>query len=83
MTLTTEQEESLEEVLGHYGFPVVLELMEEILERIKREVISVPMSSDHKAASYALFAKRMQAEGAQALRNSFLNKLSAIKLNKG
>lgn len=74
-----EKEEALMAIVGHYGLPVLLEELDAIIERIYRGVLSVPLDKDPEKASLSLYAERMKAEGAQAVRLAFVNKIEAIK----
>lgn len=75
-----DKQEMLEAVASHYGMPALMSLVDEIVERIGREVMTVPLpQSDPEKAALALYSKRMQAEGATALRNALHNKVQALK----
>lgn len=78
-----EKQEALIAVLKHYGFPFVMEMIDQIVARIGGEVMSVPLPPDPDKAALALYAKRMQAEGAMALRNALHNKIQTVKSNGG
>jgi hypothetical protein len=77
--VTIEQQEALEAVCRHHGMPVFLRLIDEIVAKIGSEVMTVPLPTDPEKASLALYAKRMQAEGAAALRNALQSKIQVVK----
>lgn len=78
--IESEKEEALVSVCSHYGFPIFMEMLIQIVERINAEVMTIPLpSGDPEKAALALYAKRMQAEGAQALKNALQNKIQALK----
>lgn len=74
------RDEALSAIVNHYGLPHFMELVDVIVDRIAKEVMSVPLpQGDPERAALALYSKRMQAEGAQALRNALVGKVSALK----
>lgn len=74
-----EKEEALQELVSHYGMPVFLELVDGILNRIQGGVLSVPLDKDPEKASLALYAERMKAEGAVAVKQALVSKIESIK----
>ncbi len=77
--MKAEDYEALISVARHHGMPHFMALIDQIVTKIEQEVLSVPLQLDPDKASYALYAKRMQAEGAGALRNALKVKISELK----
>lgn len=82
MKLTEEQLENLEACIRHPGFPHVLNMIDDIVETVKGNILSVPLDKDPEKAALSLYAERMKADGAVALRNAFSVKAKAIKERK-
>lgn len=74
-----EREEALQGIVGHYGLPVLLSEIDGIIDRIYRGVLSVPLDKDPEKASLQLYAERMKAEGAMAVRMALASKVEAVK----
>lgn len=81
--MTPEQQEALEAVCRHHGMPLFLKLIDEIVNRMGAEVLTIPLSTDPEKASLALYAKRMEVQGASALRNALQTKIQVVKSREG
>lgn len=75
----SEREEALVAISRHYGMPVLLELVEQIVDRIARGVMSAPLDKDPEKAALTLYAERMKSEGATAVKIALQNKVQAMK----
>lgn len=74
-----EKEEALVAVVKHYGMPVLLELVDQIVDRIARGVMSAPLDKDPEKAALTLYAERMKTEGATAVKVALTQKVQAIR----
>lgn len=81
--LTMEQKEDLLMLLQHRGMPLFMGLIDDILERMRNEMLTVPLPSDPEKASLTLYAKRCSVEGAAALRAALSAKVLKIKQTEG
>jgi hypothetical protein len=81
--VTIEQQEALEAVCRHHGMPIFLKLIDEIVSRMGAEVLTIPLPADPEKAALALYAKRMECQGASALRNALQNKIQVVKSREG
>lgn len=77
--LNEEQREDLESITRHRGMPIVLAIIDDIVEKVRNEVLSVPLPSDPEKASLVLFSKRAAAEGAVSLRSALVARLNKVK----
>ena len=73
------EDEALKEIVHHYGMPVFLKELDVIIERIKGNILSVPLGKGPTEDSLSLYSERMKAEGAMAVRNAILAKVQKIK----
>jgi hypothetical protein len=77
--IDVEKEEALAALCAHYGMPLFLELIDGIVGRIAGGVMSVPLDKDPEKAALTLYAERMKAEGAVAVKNAVLQKVQQVK----
>lgn len=75
-----EKEEALAAMARHYGMPLFLEMVDQIVDRIAGGVLSIPIDKDPKRASLTLYAERMKGEGAHAVRMSLRTKIENLKM---
>lgn len=80
--LTDDQIEDLKEVVTHHGFQHVMSMIDDIVENIRGNVLSVPLDKDPEKAKTQLLIERMKLEGAVAVRNVLSTKVIAIKERK-
>lgn len=74
-----EKDEALMAIVGHYGLQVFLEQIDVIVDRIAKGVMSVPLDKDPEKAAIALYAERMKAEGAMAVKMAIARTVDALK----
>lgn len=74
-----EKEEALQELALHYGMPAFLEMVEKIVKRVSEQVLSVPLDKDPEKAAITLYAARMKADGAEAVRLALKLRVDQIK----
>lgn len=77
--MTPEQQEAFDGLCSHYGLPILIKELDDILEKIKAGCMSVPLDNDPKTASMQLFKERMKYEGALAMKNSLIVKIKEAK----
>lgn len=77
--MTLEEKEDLEVCLKHPGFKQVIKLIDDRLELIKGNLLSVPLDKDPAKAQLQLYVERMKYEGAVALKSALLETVKAIK----
>lgn len=80
--LGPDEMDDLASVVRQRGMDHLMGIMDEVLERMKGELISIPLPADPEKASLALYAKRMEAAGAQALKIAFQSRIQRIKYNQ-
>lgn len=71
--LSPEQLESFIAVVKHPGFKAVLMLGDFVVESLRDEVLTTPISNDPQASAMSIYSKRLQADGASKL-------ISALKV---
>ncbi len=76
---TEDREEALMAITTHYAMPLILEMVEQIVGRIAGGVMSVPLDKDPEKAALTLYAERMKAEGAVAVKNALVTQIASIK----
>lgn len=76
--LDPERQEDLLAVIKHRGFLTVLKMLEESIERLRDDVLTVPLPSDPQSAAIAVYAKRCQAEGAQLIKKALEVRLQKV-----
>lgn len=74
-----EKEEALRSLAAHYGLPMFMELVDKVVERVQQSVLTVPLDSDPQKASLSLYAARMKAEGAGAVKMALSNHIQSLK----
>lgn len=74
-----EKAEALQEMCMHYGMPVLLALVDEIVGNISKGVMSVPLDKDPEKAALQLYAERMKSEGAVAVKNALFGRVQSLK----
>ena len=79
MNISFEDSEDLRIILSRPAFKLVLATLDEIVDRIEKEVISFPLSGSPNEAMLGLNNKRHQAQGAISLRNAFKSKIEELK----
>lgn len=77
--LDLENREELVAVLRHRGMVHVLGMIDEIVNRMREEVLSIPLPQDAEKAAIVLYAKRCSAEGAMALKNALQSKIQKVR----
>lgn len=80
--LTEEQLDDLKSFARSDVFRTVLSLINDTVETIKGNVLSVPLDKDPEKAALALLQERMKLEGAVALRNAFAKKVEDLRSAK-
>jgi hypothetical protein len=75
-----DREEALMGVISHYGFPILMEEIEHIINKTKLGVLSVTLDKNPEIASMALYAERMKVEGALAVMAALHKKIADHKL---
>jgi len=77
--LNFEQLEDIEALTRHRGLPILLAIVDDIVEKLRNEVLSVPLPADPEKASLVLYSKRASAEGAVSLRTALVARLMKLK----
>jgi hypothetical protein len=77
--MTPDEREERDWLMTHRGFKHVTALLDEIVDRIEKEVISYPTTGSAQDAMLNLNNKRHQAIGARAVINSLKARISEIK----
>lgn len=77
--LSVEGREDLLAVIGHRGINHVIGMIDEIVERIRNEMLSLPLPMEAERASLALYSKRCQADGAMYLATALKKKMYDLK----
>lgn len=81
--LDMEKQEELLAVVQHRGFRTVLKMIEESIELMRNDVLTVPLPIDPQGAAIAVYAKRCQAEGGQALNRALVARIEkVVRLHK-
>lgn len=74
-----EKEEALRSLAAHYGIPLFMEMVDKVVDRVAQSVMTVPLNDDPQKASLALYAARMKAEGANAVKMALTNHIQSLK----
>lgn len=82
MKLSASEREDFSDLMDLPSFKHVLVLLDETVERINQEVLSVPISGKQEEAMLCLWGKRKEAEGAVSLRNALRKQLSELRIAK-
>lgn len=80
--MTQDQIEDMRECAKHHGMPVLLTVIDDIIELIKQGCLSVPLDKDPEKAALVLYAKRMELDGAVYLKNAFIQKVKDLRSAK-
>lgn len=78
-SLTPEDVDDLKVLLSMPGFKHFLGLLDDRIETIKGNVLSVSLDKDPAKAQLQLYVERMKYEGAVAVRTALLEQVKAIK----
>lgn len=76
--LDAEKQEELLAVITHRGFAIFLKMMDESIESMRNDVLTVPLPSDPQSAAIAVYAKRCQAEGGMGIKRALETRLKRI-----
>lgn len=79
MKLTEDQLDMLKSFASSDASRLALGMMDDIVNTIKGNVLSVPLDKDPEKAALALYAERMKLEGAVAIRNAFATKVEELR----
>lgn len=82
MKLTASEREDFSDLMALPAFKYVLVLLDETVEKIERELLSVPITGKQEDAMLSLWSKRMEAQGAVSLRNALKKQLSDLRITK-
>lgn len=74
-----EEMEALVALVKHYGLPIFMKEIDVIIERVKGNILSVPLDKDPEKAALTLLQERMKVEGAVAVKNALIQKIKDIK----
>jgi len=74
-----EEKEALVEVLRHNGMTHVFNIIEEIVQRMQRELVTVPIPEDAEKAAFVVLGKRLAVQGAVSLQNALFTQLNNIR----
>lgn len=74
-----EEMEALVALVRHYGLPIFMKEVDVIIERVKGNILSVPLDKDPEKAALTLLQERMKVEGAVAVKNALIQKIKDIK----
>lgn len=74
-----EEMEALVALVKHYGLPIFMKEIDVIIERVKGNILSVPLDKDPEKAALTLLQERMKVEGAVAVKNALIAKIKDIK----
>jgi hypothetical protein len=79
MKATEEQLDALRDYASSDLARLNLQILDDIVETIKGNVLSVPLDKDPEKAANQLLVERMKYEGSLALRNAFNQKLKDLR----
>lgn len=79
MKLTEDQLDLLRAFVSSDASRLAIEMLDDIVNTIKGNVLSVPLDKDPEKAALALYAERMKLEGAVAIRNAFTAKVEDLR----
>lgn len=79
---TEEQLDDLRSFVRTNNCKHVMDMLDDIVETIKGNVLSVPLDKDPEKAALSLYAERMKLEGAVAIRNAFIQKVQGLRSAK-
>ena len=79
MKITDEQLDALQGYASSDLARLNLQIIDDIVENIKGNVLSVPLDKDPEKAASQLLVERMRYEGALALRNAFNTKMKDLR----
>ncbi len=79
MKLTEEQVDSLRSFAHSDASRLAIAMLDDIVNVIKGNVLSVPLDKDPEKAALSLYAERMKLEGAVAIRNAFTAKVEELR----
>lgn len=74
-----ERHEALHAIVCHFGMPAFLSLIDEVIEKVKRGILSTPLDIDPSKAMLTLYMERMKCEGAVAVKNALIQQIKLIK----
>ena len=77
--LSEDAREDLQNLARHSGMRHFLTMIDEIVDRMRNEIITLPLPMEPDKAGTALYAKRMQVEGAVALKNNLNMRIQLLK----
>lgn len=77
--LNEEEVDDLLAVIKHRGIKHVLSMVDEIVELMRNEVLTVPVPKNPQEAAITVYAKRCSAEGAMALRLALQTRINNLK----
>lgn len=78
--LTEEEQEDLLAILHHRGIKHLLSMLDDSVELMRNDILTVPLPSDPQSAAIAVYGKRLMADGAVALKTALNSKINAIML---
>jgi hypothetical protein len=82
MKLNEEELEELQAFATSTRRVLVQRIIDDIVDNIKGNVLSVPLDKDPEKAALSLYAERMKLEGAVALKNAFIVKIQELRSKK-
>lgn len=79
MKLTEDQLELLRSFASSDASRLAVGMLDDIVNTIKGNLLSVPLDKDPEKAALVLYAERMKLEGAVAIRNAFTAKVEELR----
>jgi hypothetical protein len=80
--LNEDQGEELQFVINHRGMRHVFGIIDDIIEKMRNDVLSVPLSTNPQEAAIQVYGARLKAEGAVALKQAIKAKAEALRYNR-
>jgi hypothetical protein len=81
--IDVEKQEELLAVIHHRGLAHIMKMLDESLELMRNDVLTVPLPQDPQSAAIAVYAKRCQAEGGMALKRALTTRIEkVVRLHK-
>jgi hypothetical protein len=77
--MTLDDLEDIKVVLSLPGFKLILKELDDIVNNIQGNLLSVPLDKDPAKAQLQLYVERMKFEGANATRLALAQRLKAFK----